>query len=167
MIDSIYETRTNPYPHQLYIDVSQVLPVDEIAMFDVSELELMLCGVPSLDIEDWQAHTDYKSGAKKQKRVAGVVQNAPTRSTYMTLGMLFHSSHYVLRIPSVLLTGQLVVVQAIAPSITRSSSSGPSLVHGTMITGPNYCVSSQGRLLSRPEVLPICKVQRGVPTFRS
>ena len=39
-----------------------VLPLSEIEMFDVSELELMLCGVPSLDIEDWQAHTEYKSG---------------------------------------------------------------------------------------------------------
>jgi hypothetical protein len=43
--------------------LSQVLPLDEIASFDVSELELVLCGVPSLDIDDWKAHTDYKSGA--------------------------------------------------------------------------------------------------------
>ena len=39
-----------------------MLPLNEISVFDVSELELMLCGVPSLDIEDWKAHTDYKSG---------------------------------------------------------------------------------------------------------
>ena len=47
-------------------ELSQVLPLDDIALFDVSELELMLCGVPSLDIEDWMAHTDYKSGANKK-----------------------------------------------------------------------------------------------------
>ncbi len=43
----------------------QVLPLDEIASFDVSELELVLCGVPALDIEDWRAHTNYTSGASR------------------------------------------------------------------------------------------------------
>ena len=43
-------------------ELYQVLPLDEIALFDVSELELVLCGVPALDIEDWRAHTGYKSG---------------------------------------------------------------------------------------------------------
>ena len=42
-----------------------MLPLNEISIFDVSELELLLCGVPSLDIVDWKAHTDYKSGTSK------------------------------------------------------------------------------------------------------
>ena len=39
-----------------------VLPLSELTAFDTSELELMLCGVPSLDTSDWIAHTVYKAG---------------------------------------------------------------------------------------------------------
>ena len=41
---------------------ASVLPLSEITTFDTSELELMLCGVPSLDTSDWIAHTVYKAG---------------------------------------------------------------------------------------------------------
>jgi hypothetical protein len=39
-----------------------VLSVAEVASFDVSELELLIAGVPELDLEDWQRHTLYRSG---------------------------------------------------------------------------------------------------------
>eukprot|EP01047_Picozoa_sp_COSAG01_P081045 COSAG01_NODE_16003_length_1279_cov_1.672034_1_plen_61_part_00 len=39
-----------------------MLSVAEVASFDVSELELLIAGVPELDLEDWQRHTLYRSG---------------------------------------------------------------------------------------------------------
>lgn len=41
---------------------NSVLPLPEIAAFDASELELLLCGVPQLDLEEWRRHTLYRSG---------------------------------------------------------------------------------------------------------
>ena len=41
---------------------NSVLPLKEIAAFDTSELELLLCGVPRLDIHEWRQHTVYRSG---------------------------------------------------------------------------------------------------------
>ena len=37
-----------------------VLPRTLLAVFDYQELELLLCGVPNIDMVDWQSHTDIK-----------------------------------------------------------------------------------------------------------
>jgi E3 ubiquitin ligase SMURF1/2 len=37
-----------------------VIPRTLLAVFDYQELELLLCGVPNIDVDDWQAHTDVK-----------------------------------------------------------------------------------------------------------
>ena len=41
---------------------ASVMPLSDIEAFAPSELELLLCGVPTLDIEDWKANTVYKAG---------------------------------------------------------------------------------------------------------
>lgn len=41
----------------LMAGIFEVLPQELILVFDYQELELVLCGVPSIDIEDWKAHT--------------------------------------------------------------------------------------------------------------
>ena len=33
-----------------------------MAEFDASELELLLCGLPAIDLEDWKANVEYRSG---------------------------------------------------------------------------------------------------------
>ncbi|DAZ95116.1 TPA: hypothetical protein N0F65_009747 [Lagenidium giganteum] len=37
-----------------------VVPEGLLKLFDYQELELLMCGVPSIDVEDWKKHTDYK-----------------------------------------------------------------------------------------------------------
>ncbi|KAG6619605.1 HECT E3 ubiquitin ligase [Phytophthora cinnamomi] len=37
-----------------------VLPRSLLAVFDYQELELLLCGVPSIDVADWESHTDVR-----------------------------------------------------------------------------------------------------------
>ncbi|KAL4161227.1 hypothetical protein PRNP1_001782 [Phytophthora ramorum] len=37
-----------------------VLPRTLLAVFDYQEMELLLCGVPSIDIADWESHTDVR-----------------------------------------------------------------------------------------------------------
>ncbi|TMW66077.1 hypothetical protein Poli38472_003842 [Pythium oligandrum] len=37
-----------------------VIPPTLLAVFDYQELELLLCGVPRIDVDDWMRHTDVK-----------------------------------------------------------------------------------------------------------
>ncbi|CAH0513663.1 unnamed protein product [Peronospora belbahrii] len=41
----------------LMAGVFEVIPQELILVFDYQELELVLCGVPSIDVDDWKAHT--------------------------------------------------------------------------------------------------------------
>jgi E3 ubiquitin-protein ligase HUWE1 len=36
-----------------------IIPPDLISLFDASELELLICGLPDIDIDDLYAHTTY------------------------------------------------------------------------------------------------------------
>lgn len=36
-----------------------VIPEALLSVFDFQELELLMCGLPHIDLEDWQKHTDY------------------------------------------------------------------------------------------------------------
>ncbi|GMF43327.1 unnamed protein product [Phytophthora fragariaefolia] len=37
-----------------------ILPRTLLSVFDYQELELLLCGVPSIDVADWESHTDVR-----------------------------------------------------------------------------------------------------------
>ncbi|CAI5714913.1 unnamed protein product [Hyaloperonospora brassicae] len=37
-----------------------VVPVSLLKVFDYQELELLMCGAPSINVEDWKKHTDFK-----------------------------------------------------------------------------------------------------------
>ena len=39
--------------------VYSVLPPDLLAVFDAYELELLMCGSPTIDVADWAKHTEY------------------------------------------------------------------------------------------------------------
>ena len=36
-----------------------VIPEALLSVFDFQELELLMCGLPQIDLSDWQRHTDY------------------------------------------------------------------------------------------------------------
>lgn len=50
----------------------KVMPEAELLKigFDDRELELILCGIPKVDIADWKAHCEYKSGFKVDSKVS-------------------------------------------------------------------------------------------------
>ena len=36
-----------------------IIPAELIAIFDEQELELLISGLPEIDVDDWKAHTEY------------------------------------------------------------------------------------------------------------
>ena len=36
-----------------------VVPPDLLSVFDYQELDLLLCGIPEISVEDWRRHTEY------------------------------------------------------------------------------------------------------------
>uniref|UniRef100_A0A8V0YHP1 E3 ubiquitin-protein ligase n=1 Tax=Gallus gallus TaxID=9031 RepID=A0A8V0YHP1_CHICK len=41
---------------------TELLPIDLIKIFDENELELLMCGLGDVDVNDWRQHTVYKNG---------------------------------------------------------------------------------------------------------
>ena len=53
----------------LLIGFYEVIPPELLSVFDYQELDLLLCGIPDIDLDDWIRHTEYlgdyqKSGLK-------------------------------------------------------------------------------------------------------
>ena len=48
---------------------NEVLPLEWLHYFDEKELELLLCGIQEIDIEDWQRHTVYRHYTRSSKQV--------------------------------------------------------------------------------------------------
>mmetsp|Transcript_20079 Transcript_20079/g.63113 ORF Transcript_20079/g.63113 Transcript_20079/m.63113 type:complete len:88 (-) Transcript_20079:510-773(-) len=43
----------------LLLGFYDVIPEALLSLFDFQELELLLCGLPEIDIQDWKRHTEY------------------------------------------------------------------------------------------------------------
>lgn len=52
--------RTMPQLTELLLGFFDIIPEPALTVFDANELELIVCGLPTIDIEDWQANTIYK-----------------------------------------------------------------------------------------------------------
>ena len=48
---------------------NEVVPLEWLQYFDERELELMLCGMQEIDVEDWQKNTIYRHYAKTSKQI--------------------------------------------------------------------------------------------------
>lgn len=48
---------------------NSVFPLEWLQYFDERELELLLCGMQDIDVEDWQRHTVYRHYAPQSKQV--------------------------------------------------------------------------------------------------
>jgi len=46
-----------------------VIPPQLLMVFDAQELELMLCGLPTIDVEDWRANTEYRGSIAPKHKV--------------------------------------------------------------------------------------------------
>lgn len=49
----------------LLIGLFEVIPPDILSVFDYHELELLMCGVPDINVADWMNHTEYIGEYKK------------------------------------------------------------------------------------------------------
>lgn len=45
----------------------KVIPRHLLSIFDHQELELIMCGIPDLNVQDWKAHTEYRGKRTKVK----------------------------------------------------------------------------------------------------
>ena len=61
MLDSIKQQL-----EQLLLGIYEIIPPDLLAVFDYQELELLMCGVPDIDITDWVRHTEYLGEYSRQ-----------------------------------------------------------------------------------------------------
>ena len=48
-----------PQLNELLLGFFDVIPEPLLTIFDYQELELIMCGLPHIDLEDWKAHTEY------------------------------------------------------------------------------------------------------------
>lgn len=48
----------------------KVVPLEWLKYFDERELELMLCGMQEVDVDDWQRNTIYRHYTRTSKQVA-------------------------------------------------------------------------------------------------
>ena len=51
--------RILPQLTELLLGFYEVVPEPALTVFDAGELELLLCGLPTIDVEDWKTHTEY------------------------------------------------------------------------------------------------------------
>lgn len=58
--------KTKPQLAELLLGFFDVLPEAPLAVFDPAELELMLCGLPNINVEDWKANTRYSGTQSKE-----------------------------------------------------------------------------------------------------
>ncbi|KAF7283441.1 hypothetical protein GWI33_000526 [Rhynchophorus ferrugineus] len=55
---------------QAFLDgFNEVVPIEWLKYFDERELELLLCGMQEIDVEDWQKHTIYRHYTRNSKPV--------------------------------------------------------------------------------------------------
>jgi len=66
-------TRTKSQITELLLGFFDVVPEASLTVFDPHELELMLCGLPTIDMEDWMANTIYSGLFEAKAQTHSVV----------------------------------------------------------------------------------------------
>jgi hypothetical protein len=57
--------RTKPQITELLLGFFDVIPEPALTVFDPNELELILCGLPTIDIDDWESNTNYSGSSNE------------------------------------------------------------------------------------------------------
>jgi len=65
--------RVKPQLTELLLGFFDVVPEPLLTVFDFQELELLMCGLPSIDMEDWRANTEYTGEFTQSKDSHDVV----------------------------------------------------------------------------------------------
>ena len=66
-------TRVQAQLKQLLLGFYEVMPEALLTVFDFQELELMCCGLPHFDLEDWKVNTEYLGQYESKKTAHKVV----------------------------------------------------------------------------------------------
>jgi hypothetical protein len=61
--------RTKPQITELLLGFFDVIPEPALTVFDPNELELILCGLPTIDIDDWESNTNYSGNCNEEDDV--------------------------------------------------------------------------------------------------
>jgi E3 ubiquitin-protein ligase HUWE1 len=64
LVDSV-RTQLERLLHGVY----EVIPRPYFKIFDEQELELLLCGSPEIDVEEWKANTEYEGGFAEENEI--------------------------------------------------------------------------------------------------
>jgi len=59
--------RIKPQLSELLLGFYDVIPETLLTVLDFNELELLLCGLPNIDLKDWKDHTIYSGKCRKRK----------------------------------------------------------------------------------------------------
>ena len=59
---------------ELYKGFVEVVPEQFLSVFDFQEIELLLCGLPNIDMDDWVQNTEYTGDFSSQRGNNKVVQ---------------------------------------------------------------------------------------------
>lgn len=59
--------RIRPQVTELLLGFYDVIPEPLLTIFDFQELELMMCGLPTIDMKDWMNHTQYGGSFERMK----------------------------------------------------------------------------------------------------
>ncbi len=59
--------RIRPQVTELLLGFYDVVPEPLLSIFDFQELELMMCGLPTIDLNDWKKNTLYKGTFERSK----------------------------------------------------------------------------------------------------
>jgi len=52
--------RVGPQLFNLLVGFYEVVPMELLSVFDFNEIELLLCGLPKINVDDWKANTMYR-----------------------------------------------------------------------------------------------------------
>ncbi len=58
--------RVKPQLNELLLGFFDVIPEPLLTVFDFHELELLMCGWPEFEVEDWKEQTKYSGGTSKE-----------------------------------------------------------------------------------------------------
>ncbi len=81
--------------HSLY----KIVPANLLTIFDTHELEMVLYGLPFINVEDWLVNTDYKGAYYKNHQIIKWFWKVVREMNQEELGKLLHFCTGSTRIP--------------------------------------------------------------------
>lgn len=50
-------------------ELNKIIPLNFLKDFDEDELEILICGIRQIDVDDWEKNTEYIYGYKKDSKI--------------------------------------------------------------------------------------------------